>query len=193
MRKLPWLLLALSLSANLLWLFRPSAPLRSAEVAETPKPAPIPLAAPVVSSTPSRAVEAAPPPAPESASTILASYIGLLSKNVTSAEQKTEINRVLSRWLTEDPSAASAWLNDHPNKIYDPAVRAAVIQLVAAGKWQEANEWAASIQDPAERTSAYAAIYAESYRHRRVTADQVRASRLPKDVVQGILNNSLLD
>lgn len=189
----PWLLLAVSLTGNLLWLSQ-DAPTAAAPTKATISP--VKTVLPPSESTPrslDNSTVTSVPVIRATESATLASYIDLLARDVTTAEQKSGINQVLARWLSVDPAAASEWLNNHPHKVFDPAVRTAAVNLVAANRIQEAAEWASSIQDPSERMQAFIAIYAESYRHHKISAQQLRATGLPKDVIDGILNYSTLD
>jgi hypothetical protein len=198
---IPWVGLAISMGANA-WLLAGRQNAATAPAALLPSAAVPGLAAghegphgsapAVVEEAGGDAVRSAPMDRDGSAA--IGAYADWMAGRLATAEQISELNRVLTYWLAVDPQAASGWLLPRiKDGRFDEAAKAVSSWLVAHGEFDRASEWARAIRGSEVRLRAIEEIYAEAFRNDLIDVEELKASGLPEERIAGILDYSRLD
>ncbi len=100
-----------------------------------------------------------------------------------------EACRIVLAWMDEDRESAMRWLSGLAADSRRDILRStAVLSLISTGRFDEAQDIADRIIDPAIQEWAHAEAWSRAYELKTVTKDDLRESGLPDRLVESIVS-----
>ncbi|SKA77726.1 hypothetical protein SAMN02745166_00418 [Prosthecobacter debontii] len=105
-----------------------------------------------------------------------------------------QLNDSLMLWFHQNPSAATAWINETERfEAIAPSLHLLAQGMASQGHLDTALTWADSITDPAKRQDTLRRIYAHEARQRRVTREALQQKGFSQEDITVIFSGELGD